>query len=293
MLTPYYNLVVDEPPVHNTAHSITQLDECIGDDASIVALHLNVWGLSSGIIGTALGDDDAGRRVAERLRDLGIAGDVRLSKDLKTNFEVCICDPTGGRTYWWQRDPAVLETLANADLSLLRGAKLLYVDWYDGDHILRAMKEAAAQRAAVYLNLEHKYADHDLVAQLAPHVTICQATTDEAQKGGDAYEVADVLLASGMETVIVTMASEGSLVATKQERIRIPALQVQLVDGSAAGVTFSAGFIYGWLEGRTLEQCGRFATAAAALQCTVGGPQAFPLEDIERMATHVNPVKAS
>jgi sugar/nucleoside kinase (ribokinase family) len=154
------------------------------------------------------------------------------------------------------------------------------------------MKEASAQGKAVYLNLEHKYADHDLVARLAPYVTICQATTDEAQKGGDAYEVADVLIASGIETVIVTMASEGSLVATKKERIRIPALQVQLVDGSAAGVTFSAGFIYGWLQGWSLERCGRFATAAAALQCTVGGPKAFPVEDMDRMALQVIPIQA-
>ena len=33
----------------------------------------------------------------------------------------------------------MLETLDTADLSLLDGARILYVDWYDGDHIVRAI----------------------------------------------------------------------------------------------------------------------------------------------------------
>ena len=292
MLTPYYNLVVDTPPVHNTAHPIAELSECIGDDASIVALHLKKWGIASGIIGTALGDDEAGRRTAERLEALGIAGEVRLSKEIQTNFEVCVCDPTGGRTYWWQRDQAVLETLATASLALLEGARFLYVDWYDGDHILRPMKAAKAQGSAVYLNLEHKHDDPDLLARLAPYVTLCQVTTDEAQHGDNAEELADHLLSTGVEAAIVTMASKGSLIASGKNRIRFPAMPVELIDGSAAGVTYSAGIIYGRLQGWTLEQCGRFATAAAALQCTAGGPQAFPLPEIERLAAQVDVVKA-
>ena len=69
-------------------------------------------------------------------------GKVRLSKNITTPFEVDVSDRTGARTYFWQREPRVLNTLDTADLSLLRGARMLYVDWYDGDHIVRAMDAA-------------------------------------------------------------------------------------------------------------------------------------------------------
>ena len=48
-------------------------------------------------------------------------------------------------------------------------------------------------------------------------------------------------------------------------------------DGCGAGATFSAGFLYGVLQGWGLEEGARFAVAAASLSCTVVGPRAFPL----------------
>ena len=56
------------------------------------------------------------------------------------------------------------------------------------------------------------------------------------------------------------------------------------MDACGAGATFSAGFIYGYLKGWSLESSARFATAAATLKVTRAGLQMFPMEQILDLA---------
>ena len=77
-----------------------------------------------------------------------------------------VSDSGGARTYFWQRTAQILETLDTADLSPLRGSRILYVDWYDGDHILRAMDEAIRLDIPVFLNFEHGHADPQFAGAL-------------------------------------------------------------------------------------------------------------------------------
>jgi len=59
------------------------------------------------------------------------------------------------------------------------------------------------------------------------------------------------------------------------------------VDGCGAGATFSAGFIYGYLNGWDLEQAARFATAAASLKVTRAGLQMFAVDEIQALASRL------
>ncbi len=288
MITPAVVMVADQFPDHNTGTHVKEVGEFISDDAAIVATLLRHWGVESGLIGTTLGDDPSGRRVARQLRDLGVLGRFRLSRSVTTPFEVNISDPSGARTYFWQRDPKVLDTLDTASLSLMERARLLYVDWYDGDHILRPMDEASRLGIPVFLNLEHGHQDPDILERCAHRAAICQAVTDPAQRGGATpMEVARKLLEVGVGTALVTMSWEGCLAARGSEFLRGWAPAVSVVDGCGAGATFSAGFVCGYLRGWGLEYTMRFAIAAASLKCTVVGPRAFPLDEVKNLATEV------
>jgi len=44
---------------------------------------------------------------------------------------------------------------------------LMYVDWYDGDHIIRAMNEARRCGVPVFLNLEHGHNDPEIMEKFA------------------------------------------------------------------------------------------------------------------------------
>ena len=287
-ITPATLLVVDELPEWNTGGDLKCVTEFVSEDAAIISILLSDWGLNAAMIGTALGDDDRGRKAAAQLKKAGVFGEPRFDPTLTTPYEVNISDRKGGRTYLWKRDPSVLATLESADLSPIAASRVLYADWYDGEHILRAMREAERCAVPVFLNFEHGHRDAELLKRYAPHVDICQATTDTAQKGDDLIDVALNLLDSGITTALVTAAGGGCLGMTREESIRVYAPDVEVVDTCGAGATFSAGFIYGLVRDWDMETRLRFAVASASLKCTVVGPTAFPIDRVQKLAASLN-----
>ena len=289
MLTPVTIMVLDKLPKHNTGALVREFSEFVYDDAAIIACVLRQWGVPTGMIGTAVGDDPRGHALADQLSEWGVQGRVRFSNEIKTPIEVNVSDRTGARTYFWHRPPEMLATLETADLSLLNGAQLMYADWYDGDYILRAMDEANRLNVPVFLNLEHGHKDPELLKEYASRVSICQAVTDAAQLGTtrSMLHTARKILQSGIKTALITMAKAGCLVAQGNEAVNVYAPRVKAVDGSGAGATFSAGFIYGYLSGWDLEASARFATAAASLKVTRAGLQMFPVEEIQALASRL------
>ncbi|MGA2488944.1 MAG: PfkB family carbohydrate kinase [Anaerolineales bacterium] len=288
MLTPVAIMVVEQLPDHNTGALVKEVSEFIFDDAAIIACLLRQWEIPTAMIGTAVGDDPRGHLLAQQLKDWGVQGEVRHSREIRTPWEVDVSDETGARTYFWERAPQVLNTLDTADLSILEGACLLYVDWYDGDHILRAMDEAVRLGVPVFLNFEHGHADSELLDRYGGRATICQAVTDAAQRGDvPPMEVAQKLLKIGVQTVLITMAGKGCLAVHGAQVVRVHAPSVHVVDGCGAGATFSAGFIYGQLMGWDLEASARFATAAASLKVSRPGLQMFPITEINVIAAQL------
>ena len=286
MLTPVSIMVLENMPRRNTGAVVKEVNDFVFDDAAIVACLLRQWGIPSGMIGTAVGDDLRGHALAKQLKDWGVQGEVRFTDEYKTPIEVNVSDKKGARTYFWQRTPQILKTLDTADLSLLRGAKILYADWYDGDHILRAMDEAKSLDIPIFANIEHGHNKPDVLKKFAERATFCQAVTDAAQIGGKQalLGTASKLLKSGIQTAIITLAKGGCLVAEGEEIVRVFPPRVKAVDACGAGATFSAGFIYGYLKDWNLESCARFATAAATLKVTRAGLEMFPVEQIIGLA---------
>jgi sugar/nucleoside kinase (ribokinase family) len=286
MLTPVYIMALDKLPKRNTGAIVHEVSEYVYDDAAIIACNLRQWNVPTGMIGTSVGDDLLGHHIVDTLKALGVQGKVRFTKKYKTPLEVNVSDKKGARTYFWQRSPEILSTLDTADLSLLKGARLMYADWYDGDHIIRAMDEANRLGVPVFLNLEHGHKDSELLKKYAGRVTICQAVTDAAQIGKRQamLSVAKKLFNAGIKTAIITMASQGCLVVQGEKIVRVYAPKVRAVDGSGAGATFSSGFIYGYLNGWSLEESVRFAIAAASLKVTHSGLKMFPVKEIKALA---------
>ena len=289
MLTPVTIMVLDRLPKHNTGALVREFSEFVFDDAAIVACLLRQWGVPTGMIGTAVGDDPRGHALADQLSEWGVQGKVRFSKEFRTPIEVNVSDKTGARTYFWHRPEEMLATLDTADLSLVDGSQLMYVDWYDGEHIRRAMDEAKQKNVPVFLNFEHGHKHEALLEEYASRVTVCQAVTDAAQLGKTRamLQTARKLLNSGIKTALITMAKDGCLVAEGNLAVRVYAPRVKAVDGCGAGATFSAGFIYGYLNGWDLDASARFATAAASLKVTRAGLQMFTVDEIQTLASRL------
>ena len=89
-----------------------------------------------------------------------------------------------------------------------------------------------------------------------------------------ARRAADVLTEKGVEKVVITLGSEGSLIKEGDRYEHLPAKMVQAVDTTAAGDTFNGALAVALTEGRTLSDAVSFATRASAIAVTRRGAQA-------------------
>jgi ribokinase len=89
-----------------------------------------------------------------------------------------------------------------------------------------------------------------------------------------AQEAAKILHAKGIETVIITMGSEGAFVSEKDESKIIAAPKVKAVDTTAAGDIFNGALVVALSEGKNITDAVDFACRAAAISVTRLGAQA-------------------
>lgn len=81
-------------------------------------------------------------------------------------------------------------------------------------------------------------------------------------------EIARFYLGLGPRIVVLKLGAEGAMLATSDGLRTFPPVQVDSVDMSGAGDTFDGAFVVRYLSGRPLDECTRFANAAAALTTT-------------------------
>ena len=118
----------------------------------------------------------------------------------------------------------------------------------------------------------------DCVDVLTPNEIEAQIISGmPVQCAQDAEPAARKLLANGADAVVVTLGSEGALVATSSAVRSAPGHKVQVLDTTGAGDAFSGALAVALAEGQDLDHAVAFANAAAALQVTrVGAAPAMP-----------------
>jgi 2-dehydro-3-deoxygluconokinase len=83
-----------------------------------------------------------------------------------------------------------------------------------------------------------------------------------------AEEIARFYLGLGPKVVVLKLGGDGAMLATANGTRTFPPVTVDSIDMSGAGDTFDGAFVVRYLSGRPLDECMRFANAAAALTTT-------------------------
>ena len=88
----------------------------------------------------------------------------------------------------------------------------------------------------------------------------------------DAERAADILLARGVQTVILTLGPRGALVKNKQLLHHVPAVEAgPVIDTTGAGDAFNGGFAIALSEGQSIVEAARFGCAVAGISVTRHG----------------------
>ena len=92
----------------------------------------------------------------------------------------------------------------------------------------------------------------------------------------DVRTPAEMIKSWGTELVIITLAELGSVIYNGDTFVQIPAYDTIAKDSTGAGDTYMGGFMYGYMNGWDLYECGCMGSAVASVMIEHTGPD-FPL----------------
>ncbi len=99
----------------------------------------------------------------------------------------------------------------------------------------------------------------------------------------DDFEEALNKIAKDCKIAAVTMSEDGACIIKGTERYYVDAIKIgQVVDTTGAGDLFASGFLFGYTQGRTLEDCGKLGCLAAGIVIQQIGPR--PMKSLKEAA---------
>ena len=229
-----------------------------------------------------VGDDLFGRQAIENFKADGIVTDYVMTDPVNPSgvalitvdehAENCIVVASGANAALMPADlDRATEVIKNASLILMQLEIPL--------ETVRYVAELAAQNGVkLILNPAPACAlDDDLLSKVSiitPNQKETEMLTGIKITGRDSAETgAKALAAKGIETVIVTMGSEGALLLTGGQCDWVPARIVKATDTTAAGDVFNGALAVALSEGKGVKEAVVFACSAAVLSVTKMGAQ--------------------
>ncbi|RAX43339.1 adenosine kinase [Rhizobium tropici] len=130
-----------------------------------------------------------------------------------------------------------------------------------------------------------RYRDEFLDLMRSGTVDIVFANRDEALSlyETDDFEKALKLIAADCKIAAVTTGKDGAVIVRGSERYIVDAHPIEeRVDTTGAGDLFAAGFLFGYTQGRSLEDCAKLGNLAAAIVIEQIGPR--PMRSLSEAA---------
>ena len=272
----------------------------LGGSATNVAVAAARLGAHAAVI-TKVGDDPFGPYVRSALRGFGVDDAfVGTHPTLRTPVVFCEIFPPDDFPLLFYREPTAPDmTLAvdELDVEAIRDARAF---WTTGTGLSAEPSRSATlaalgarERSITVHDLDHRrmfWDDESEAGRWAraalAHATVAVGNRDEvavATGTRDPEAAADALLELGVELAIVKRGPEGVLARTRDERVEVPPVPVDVVNGLGAGDAFGGALVYGLLHDLPLERTIRLANAAGSyvagqLACADAMPTISDLE---------------
>ena len=246
-------------------------------------------GHSAGIIG-GVAQDDFGRCLLERLRSDGVdVSRVKVYPGRATAVAFVTYFPDGSRKFIYHIDgtPAVETPFSGPSdgdrpaFFHVMGCSLMTNDRFRIE-IFKAVEafHAAGARISFDPNLRPELlGSRDLMEVIGPvlerSAVVLPGEAELRMLGGraDLAGSAERLFEfPALEMIVLKRGKQGARIYTREAAVETPAYPVEEVDPTGAGDCFDAGFLCGLLEGKPLEECGKMAAAAGALNAAAFGP---------------------
>lgn len=265
---------VESIPAGQDTHLLEQIRVTAAGAAAATAVDLAALGVPVASAG-AVGDDELGDLLVMMMerRGVDVSGIVRRPGE-QTAASILPIRPDGGRPSFHVPGANLGLSTADVDRERILGARIVHLGGMDATWGLHdpafyaLLDEARAAGTIVTMDLLSNMPDLMQGARaFLPHVDYVLPNEEQAlmmSGASGAEEAATALLAEGPSAVLVTLGGEGSLIAGPEGIVRVPALQVPVVDTTGCGDAYCAGFIAGLADGLDVLGSARLGTALAA-----------------------------
>jgi ribokinase len=246
--------------------------EACGGSAANTAVGLARLGCSVGFLGK-VADDHEGQLQIECFQKEGVNTDGIIHSS-KGKSGVCLgfVDKKGARALYI--NPGVNDYIEFREIQApyITDTQFLHLSSFVGEKSFRAQKKLMSflpDTVKVSFDPGSLYAQKGLAAiepiiqnsfVMMPNTVELKLLTGET----GIPEGAQKLIEMGVEIVAVKMGDKGCYVSNGEEKMTLQPYKVPVVDTTGAGDAFDAGFLYGLVHNRTLEDCGKLGNFVAS-----------------------------
>ncbi|MFH1560664.1 MAG: PfkB family carbohydrate kinase [Chloroflexota bacterium] len=252
-----------------------------GGSAANTVYALAKLGARTGFIG-AVGDDEAGQVLLRDLRegDVDTTG-VKAKSGSRSGRVLAITDRQGQRALYVE--PGANDTLAqeDVDLSYACATRFLHLSSFAGDVQLDLQKWLVSKlpdsvRVSFAPGALYAKKGLDALSPILNKTYVLFANQQEIEElaGMEYRAAARNLIGQGCTIVAVTSRSGSHIVGSGNEYTIESAAVEHPTDTTGAGDAYAAGFLYGLLLGKGLEECGRLGDLTARFCITGMGARA-------------------
>ena len=280
----------------------------LGGSPTNVAVAAARLGHRSAVI-TKVGDDGFGLYVREALEGFGV--DARfVGTDPAHHTPVVFCEifPPDHFPLLFYRSPKAPDLNIRADELDLEAIARVPILWTTGTALTEEPSRSAtfaalrAARGRTIHDLDHRHhlwpsvdAARAAAAEALRYAKVAVGNLDEVEMATgtrDPDAAAEAILDLGPELAIVKQGPRGTLARTRTERVEVPAVMIEVVNGLGAGDAFGGALVHGLLSGWPLRRTLEFANAAGAivasrLACADAMPTEAEVDDVLSRTAHV------
>ena len=258
---------------------IIEKTENIGGAPYNFAAHLAKLGVESYLI-SSVGRDSLGRRAAEALRAHRISPDYLATVDRAPTGTVSVELAAGQPSYTIHEGVAwdmitlsdeQLDDIADEEWDIFYYGTLAQRSEINRATIAELFERVRARHRFYDINLRQHYYSREVIEKSLRQATIVKLNHEEADlksemfrldgSAGDEAHARRIAEAFDVATLIVTRGKEGALVLDGDEFRRVPVAPVEVADAVGAGDSFSAGFMYALIHGKSAFEAAEFGGA--------------------------------
>jgi sugar/nucleoside kinase (ribokinase family) len=220
-------------------------------------------GVETGFVGT-VGDDDMGKFFKKDMQVNKISP-ILFRTMHETGRAIALISKDSERTFATYLGAAVELSVDDVSREIFEGYDYLYIEGYlvqNHEMIEKALRLAAHDNMKICLDLASYNVVEDNIdffkELITNYVDILFANEEEIKAlSGKSPEEGAQDLKDMVDLAVIKMGAEGSFCVSGGEMVRIGVRPSKPIDTTGAGDLYAAGFIYGHMNGQSMETCGK------------------------------------